>query len=237
MPERKPIKSRADYSPGQGANMFVAFNNLELMGLIGQLFFNHHDLCRLHGAVVAQTNKRYEQLDTYLKNNKTFTKSNVDIDSYEAIIQSRIRETATSWEMEIESVQGFGDQLFVVGLWAIAEQYLTRALDIAQRWLSLSQPVPYKWEQIKKQFQKIGVNLEQCKGFSDANECRILNNKVKHLGIVDNQLAKFNAFQNHIGEPLSRILIDLQRYSNGIFEFVGCTIEETDKFLKTSDAG
>lgn len=180
--------------------------------------------------------QRFKDLDSFIAGKRTIIDAKVDLETYEDEIQSRVSDYAISWQTEIESVQGFGDQLFVVGLWAMAEQYLTRTVDIAQRARGLTAAAPSNWPKIRKHLETVGVKVRSCKGFEDANECRVLNNKVKHLGTVDMELARFPAFADRLGQRLATIPFDLQRYSNGIFELVGFIMEEVDKVSLPSKA-
>ena len=231
MRDAQSIKSRADFGPGEGPRWFSPRNSGELIGLSGEFFFHHHDLCRFHFAVVRVTRERLEDLKGYVDKHRDTIDATFNFESDDAIVQSRLREYATSWELEINSVQGYGDQLFVVGLWALAEQYCTRALAIAERTTGSNRTIPFGWSAIEKRIRRFSVDVRRCESFKDANECRVVNNKVKHLGIVDDELAAYPPFRQKVNWPLNRVEIDLQRYSNSVFEFVGWVLEDLDDKL------
>jgi hypothetical protein len=70
-----------------------------------------------------------------------------------------------------------------------------------------------------------------CKSYEGVEECRVLNNKIKHLGIVDDELSYFANFNNKSEEPIDEVPLNLQYYSASVFEFVGCMLEVADGLL------
>jgi hypothetical protein len=152
-----------------------------------------------------------------------------------AVMQSRAREAANVMMMEATSIRGFGDQLIVVGLWTIVEQYCGRSLRIAESRLNdnprAHARVLHRWHSLKSRFATIGVDLVTCKSYEGVEECRVLNNKIKHLGIVDNELSCFANFNDKHEESIDEIPLNLQYYSDSVFEFVGCMLEVADGLL------
>jgi len=64
--------------------------------------------------------------------------------------------------------------------------------------------------------------------YQNIDECRVLNNKIKHVGKVDDALAKFSFFSNLKNKSLEKIEYDLQRYSKSVFEYIGFVAERAD---------
>ena len=122
--------------------------------------------------------------------------------------------------------------MFVVAFWALAEQFLGKifrklvALETGKSVNSVKSPD--KWDKFKLEYSKKGINLEALHDYPIADECRVLNNHIKHEPIISNRLAAFALFQDHIGKPLDSMILDPQRYLNGVSNFLGSLIEKSN---------
>lgn len=118
----------------------------------------------------------------------------------------------------------------VINLWAMNEQYMTRGLAnlISQKENKNLNEVktPYKWDTIKSKFLSYGINFETLPSYDDINECRVLNNKIKHLNIVDSGLEVFPPFKGKLNESLTGMAFPLQKYIIGSHHFIGMLLEE-----------
>ncbi len=94
--------------------------------------------------------------------------------------------------------------------------------------------VPYRWDQLISLFETKSIILNTLDGYSDADECRVLNNTIKHGDIVSSRLAEFTFFSTLQGENLQKIDYEMQRYYNGISSFIGSLIESGNKLLDPS---
>lgn len=127
----------------------------------------------------------------------------------------------------------FADQLIVVGFWTMVEQYCGKTLLEVELQLSGRQgrSAPHKWRELSKRFDIVGIRLTSCRGYEVVNECRILNNKIKHVGSVDAEMAKFDRYKELYGHDLNRISIDTQQYANSVHTFIGAVIEGSSELL------
>ncbi len=91
---------------------------------------------------------------------------------------------------------------------------------------------PYKWNVLSDRFDKIGVHFRELKGLDGTNEARVINNKIKHTGVVDAELAAFPRFNNLLGKQMDTINLNLQYYADCAFEFVGHLQESADGILQ-----
>lgn len=155
-------------------------------------------------------------------------------DEYEATALSRSRrmDQIFAGEQDLERSIRTINRMFVVALWALSEQYLGK---IYQRHVMLrtaasseSIVVPYRWDAFKKVYPVEGVLLTTIQDFAIANECRVLNNHIKHEPLVSNALAVFPPFAGMMGKPLEDISVDPQRYLNGTSNFIGALIEKSN---------
>ena len=123
--------------------------------------------------------------------------SNVaDEDDPEAfdIFESRVSESILLQDAETVRLKHYADEFTVIGLWAMAEQYMGRVYATAfavRSGMNVKDVVPPpSWTKLKNGFCEHGICVETLHSFSDADECRVLNNKIKHVGRVDAHLAK-----------------------------------------------
>jgi hypothetical protein len=98
----------------------------------------------------------------------------------------------------------FADQLLVIGLLAIVEQYCSRTLVELEQFLRQSRhprAAPYRWDHIVDRFSSWGLRIIDYTAYADVDECRVVNNKVKHVGSVDTGLSRYAAFAGKLGTP------------------------------------
>jgi hypothetical protein len=228
----QPILSRTMIRAGRGPEVYSPMNHPELVELWCRFVWHHHDLALYHHAIYRHVEERFDALIDYIDESRTLAKESPSgedegLDYHHA----KRRETEMSWESETTSVRGFADQLLLVGLWATVEQYCSRVLQIVERSLrktNQQRPTPHRWDRLVDRFAKFGLDFSQLKSYTAVDECRVLNNKVKHVGIVDAELARYPAFASLLGEPLGRIELALQKYSDGVYEFVGHVMEAAE---------
>lgn len=203
-----------------------------LGALQGELHWTLHTYVRLHHFAYSSFHGHDAKLDAYAASLKAEKKiASEDFEEYEAEMIERIPRMDFLLAEEVDlkrSVQTI-NRMFVVALWALAEQYLGKAF---QRLVSLrtgvaveSVKAPYRWDAFKTEFLPEGIVLEALHDYALANECRVLNNHIKHSPVISSKLAAFPPFNGHLEEPLERVVIDPQRYLNGVSNFLGSLIE------------
>lgn len=131
--------------------------------------------------------------------------------------------------MDIQKSSRAINRMLVVALWALAEQNLGRVyrqiISIRSNIEPESVKAPYRWDEIKKSYLSEKIDLSQLDDYAIADECRVLNNNIKHSRLVSNTLAKFPMFKTHFNKNLDNISIDIQRYFSGIANFLGNLME------------
>lgn len=200
--------------------------------LQGELEWTLHTYVRLHHFAYSSFQEHDAMLDVFaasLKAEKTIASEDFEEYESEMIGKTRRMDALLAEEMDLERSVRTINRMFVVALWALAEQYLGKAF---QKSVSLrtgtaveSVKAPYRWDTFKTAFLPEGIVFETLNGYAIANECRVLNNHVKHSPVISSKLAAFPPFSGHLGEPLERVEIDPQRYLNGISNFLGSLIE------------
>ena len=241
----EPIYSVGQYPPEKdrgGAPIAFLFNAAGPLGrLQGELHWRLSDFCRIHQIVYKNIEQVERGLDELEYDFNNFTKNTGEIiDDEEAkemerYCQARFFNHIHQTDQENKRVQAFVDHITVVGLWAIAEQFLVkiyRDVVSAQNGTSSdSITAPYKWHEIIREFEAIGITLTNRENYNNANECRVLNNAIKHSPKVEARLAQFEAFRSFIGHDLENVPLDMQRYLNGVSDLLGSTIERGNKVL------
>ncbi|MDX7740615.1 hypothetical protein SJY04_05705 [Aeromonas dhakensis] len=121
-----------------------------------------------------------------------------------------------NWKVEQEQVKSIAGESLVINLWATVEQFSNRILALTDTQDKSS----HRWHDIEKNFLALGLDLKKVDSYAAVNEMRVLNNKIKHLYLVDSQLAKFESFKEFKGKSLDLVPFDLQRYVSSTYHFI-----------------
>lgn len=155
-----------------------------------------------------------------------------ELEEQALIGKCRAMDTLIAEDQDLERSITVINKMYVVLFWALAEQFLGR---IFKKFVSLESgsPIdsikpPYRWDDFKKQYFLKGLNLELVHDYSIANECRVLNNHIKHNPRVSTALAVFPQFASYSGMLIDEVPIDPQKYLNGVSNFLGGLIEKAN---------
>jgi hypothetical protein len=232
--DKKPIYTRLAFPPEELENLPKGYgwNTTEKLGSIhNELGWRLVDFCRIHQIVYRDINKSNRALSEI--EIEPFTDN---IEDEENLSISRRMDFVIGKDYENKRITNFVDHMTVVGLWAISEQFIGK---IYRAYISEvdnidedSIPTPYRWNDFLTKFSEKGINLENCDSYSDANECRALNNAIKHNPKVTDRLTEFAFFSDLLGKDLERIELEMQRYCNGISELLGSLIDKTSEIIK-----
>lgn len=199
--------------------------------IISQLKWRLFDFCRIHHIVYKEINEINKQLDAIPLEEMIYG----DVETIEDLKKVRLRQAVMDQDIENARVSTFVDHLTVIGLWAISEQFMAK---IFRRLVSEKDSVkedavkaPYRWDDFKKEFKKYGINLELCDNYLNANECRVLNNSIKHDPTVEGMLVSFDYFIPYMNHQLEFVPLEMQRYLNGVSDFLGSLAEKSHQIL------
>lgn len=237
--DRKPICSVLQWPAGvEGGPIPFLFNAAGKLGLLqADLEWRLCDFCRIHQIVYQEIERLDNRLKEFAAEHKDIINPPANIEGSE-ILQSRVLDAIVGQGQENERVTAFVDQMSVVGLWAIAEQFLARVYRSLRGHLERRDPekvaAPYRWSDFIHAFLTLGIDLTRCENFANANECRAVNNAVKHDPVVGPQLVTFSYFKPHAGANLINISLEMQRYFNGVSDFLGSLIETGNSIAKGS---
>lgn len=196
-------------------------------------------LCQFHQIIYAALEQRdatigqtFEQLHKALGEVKA---SSEDAAEGHAVAESRLRTAIMDADDEVEKTKNLADHYTIIGLWATAEQYMGKVyVSLAShinRTTAASVNAPYRWDDFHSGFLAFGIDLTTLHDFLDADECRVLNNTIKHAGLVNARLARFAFFAPHQNKDLSQVHFEVQRYVNGVTHFLGSLIEQASRII------
>ncbi len=196
-----------------------------------ELDWRLNDFCKIQQIVYKEINLVDEKLDRI--EIEPFTD---DIGDAENIMTARKLSYIHGKNMENDRVVAFVDHMTVVGLWAIGEQFLGK---IFKSYVSLKNAVPensvsapYRWDDFKREYLNAGIDISSCENYVNANECRVLNNAIKHEPKVANRLTAFAYFAPYANQELEKVPLEMQRYVNGVSDFLGSLIETANTNLE-----
>ena len=196
-------------------------------------------LCQFHQITYSKLAEQDAQIAEEYKRQKLIvdavkTESDEEAEGL-ALAKSQMLSGFRERDDDIEKAKQLADEYTVIGLWATAEQYLGKTYTSLYSHVhavpAASVNAPYKWQDFTTRFSTLGVNLASLDDLPDANECRVLNNAIKHSGKVEGAIAQYPFFATHQGEDLSEIPFQLQRYVNGVTHFISSLIGAASKLI------
>ena len=134
-----------------------------------------------------------------------------------AIEKARTAFKNFDWTCEVLMARKIADEGFIIHLWATVEQYVNRALLIMGM---ENKNTSFQWNKLKELSKDNGIDLETIPSYDIVNEVRVVNNKIKHLYVVDNELAKFTAFSELNGVKMNYIDYRTHEYALGVYHFM-----------------
>ncbi len=221
------------------------FNGSGPLGnLYMELHYHLYDMSRYHQAIIRELNSNDKEVGEWSDNLKVKVEEIKKAVSDEEELElwryrvSEERVAINNADMEITRSQAFADEFTIIGLWATAEKYLGLVLRHIESHQT-NTPIeninaPYRWNDLKSAFLNQSINIESLDGYSDANECRVLNNAIKHGGSVSSALTQFPCFSGELDKELHKIDFEMQRYYNGVYSFLGDLIREGNKTIDPS---
>jgi hypothetical protein len=210
-------------------------------GLQNELEWRFENSCLFHELIYSELDRKNKALDEYVERNKEIIRG-VFNDDADLLVQSRHRTFIHDNEDIINSIHSLGDESTAIGLWAIIEQFTSRAYVLLESSLEKTNGAdidpPYRWDRLKVKYANYGITLEYLPEHETINELRVVNNKIKHLYRVDVELAGFSRFFGCEGKAIKQITLPMQEYADGCYKFLGCLLErvgiEIEGFLTGS---
>ncbi|SEH77428.1 hypothetical protein SAMN05660691_01307 [Rheinheimera pacifica] len=121
-----------------------------------------------------------------------------------------------NWKEEQEQVRAISNESLIINLWATIEQFTNRTAKLVNPEGNSS----HHWNVVKQSLSNFGIDVTAISSYSSINELRVVNNKIKHLYYVDEQLSQFESFNGCQGQSLNSINFELQRYISSSYHFL-----------------
>lgn len=223
----KPMLSRPQQSAlGMRPESYMSNFGSPVGTLQGELEFRHQDICMFHSLIYDRLHYESAALDKIVERMKTELTSNYTEDA-DLIAQARLRSKINADDDVIRSIKSFADETSAIGLWALVEQFSSQAYAMAFPDTSgKARKRSYAWDSLKKGFAEAGITISDCRESSIIEELRVLNNKIKHLNVVDEELATFQTFSTHNDQRIRDIELPMQMYADGVYLFLGDLLEK-----------
>ena len=235
IPAYKALKSQCAFPGDEEAPMGYFHNSMGKLGRIQlELDWKMFDFCRLQQIIHSDITENESKIDALIDENKDRL-TNPSENDFQAV---NMRQNIQAQSASNYQTYQFSNQMTVVGLWAIAEQ--TMGFVYKQLYAELngvaenSVLIPYRFNDFKQKFSELGVALETLDTFTDADECRTLNNTIKHGHLIEGYILNFPYFVPLAGKPILEVDFELQRYVTGVIQFLSSLIEEGNCILDPS---
>lgn len=194
-----------------------AFWELENLALFNQAAYTTVEARNL------KLNTQAAEVDRDEKAGQAIT-DEVEADAFERAVYQR-KNLIYNGELEVAAITRYADEVTIVATWAFVEKHLNEALRLLQGAMNIPQHSSHRWPDINAAFLALGIDLSQLPCFSDADECRRVNNAIKHSGMVSSSLAALPAFSGQVGLKLAALAMDTQRYYLNAGGFIAAAVE------------
>jgi hypothetical protein len=229
-----PLRSTMAYSGDEKGPQNYFYNSCGALGSIQrELDWKLFDFCRLQQI----THSHIIKNDGHMKNliaEKTDILNNA---SEEDMGSVRMRENIRAQKLSNFQAFHFSNQMTIIGLWSLTEQtmgFVYKEMMTLKDVNAKSIKIPYRFDEFSKKFKDLGIHLENLDTFNDADECRELNNSIKHGHLIESKLLNYEYFKPHAGKPILGTDFQLQRYMTGVIQFLSNLIEEGNCIIDPS---
>jgi len=137
----------------------------------------------------------------------------------EAVITGRLAFRDYNIHKQQQQVACIANESLIINLWATIEQYSTRCLSLLLEG-STNKEIPYRWDKILSKFNDHKFDLTSLGSYSIIDEMRTLNNKIKHLYKVDEKLAEYDYFKEHLNKEINNVPLRVQEYTIATYHYL-----------------
>lgn len=120
---------------------------------------------------------------------------------------------------QLRQVECIANESLVINLWATIEQISTRCLAMVSN-SAPGERAPHKWKDIEGRYKDRNVILKNAISYATIDELRVLNNKIKHSYLVDDELSPFDFFKDQANRRIDAIPLRVFDYTLAAYNFV-----------------
>jgi hypothetical protein len=191
-------------------------------------YWELENICLFQQAAHATVASRNERLDTIAAENRAIDHSAsirvlADDDEREMamIAKSRRWDRVRAEECTLNTIEAFNAELTTISIWTVVEKNLLQMLTAIEAAADKPITKTIHFEALQRRFISCGVDVRALSGFADVDECRCVNNVIKHGGTIGSSLARFPDFAALNGKPIRREILDVQKYLFAAYNFLG----------------
>ena len=193
-------------------------------GLYVQAEFELTNLAAFHRAAFETVRRQEDAIAEYAQRLKSGPINPLfndeDSEGWAELMESRSRTAILDADIVNGAVAAYANELCLIGLWAHTEKYLDRVLASLTGITGV-----YRWDDFLRHFSSADVDLASLPGFVKAIECRMLNNALKHGGVVTAALAATPNFAAQESKPLRDFVLNPQPYLLAVHHLMGSLLE------------
>lgn len=197
----------------------------------GAYYWELENICLFQQAAHTAVSLRNERLDAVAAENKEFDQAhkalvstNDDEREGAMLAQSRRWEQVLAEENTLETIEAFNAELTTIAIWTVIEKTMVQMLAALEASTGETRSSTVRFDVMQQRFFSCGVDLVKLSGFADVDECRCVNNAIKHGGKIGTGLASFPRFAGLSGTAVRRQTLDVQRYLFGAHTFLGSVL-------------
>ncbi|WP_100754479.1 hypothetical protein [Vibrio salilacus] len=142
---------------------------------------------------------------------------NVRHDNLDEVATTRMVFNAFDIYKQQSQIKCIANESMVINLWATIEQYANRILKIL---LGNQTSSSHVWNKLVEKFKEKNIDITALSSYEVINEIRVLNNKIKHSYVVDNNLANFQFFNEYNGKSISEVPLRVNDYTIATYHFI-----------------
>lgn len=121
--------------------------------------------------------------------------------------------------VQLRQVECIANESLIINLWATIEQISTRCLTMVSK-SAPRERAPHRWKDIENHYTDINVILKNAISYATIDELRVVNNKIKHSYLVDDELSSFDYFKDQANRRIDAIPLRVFDYTLAAYNFV-----------------
>tara|TARA_R110002051_G_scaffold75542_2_gene137342 strand:- start:343 stop:1056 length:714 start_codon:yes stop_codon:yes gene_type:complete len=185
--------------------------------ILSKLDFMLEDICSLYNISIEPLNKKNKFLEEKIKQTP-YPSSVRNDEEYRAL---KINQSIDQQSDKINSMNSFLNQVTAVYVWVLVEQTENKLISLIEKEVKSNEHDGFTdWKRRKKYFKDFNIQVDTFKQYFQVLELQKFNNKVKHLGKVDEELSKTKTFKDKLNYPLEYVTIPIVDYVNNSYLYL-----------------
>jgi hypothetical protein len=181
------------------------------------LNFQLEDICLLYNISIKPINVQSKLLQDKIAE----TPYPNDVTNGEEYAALRINQSIDEQSDIVNSMNSLLNQVTAVYLWILIEQTENKLINLIEKEKNTNNHIGFTdWKRRKKYFKELNIHIDTFKNYFQVLELQKFNNKVKHLGVVDEELSQTKTFKGKLNYPLERVTIPIVDYLDNSYLYL-----------------